>query len=233
MTFKNYYSILETVPQATQKEITDAYKTLAKKWHPDKNNGIDTTAQMQLITEAYGILKDKEKRKTYNSEYYNFHQAKSQRQPDRKVKLERCYYCNQNIANPKFAHNGALYKVTGHSNNSLTRKVRYQTLEVSIPRCEICNKIHGSRSLIFFLLPFISFPILGIILGVTIWNETGWFMLLWMGAIVGLFSGTIFSYIDESIIAKEAGIKMESNINDYEPIVKLIKEGWSTNKPEA
>ncbi len=229
MNFKNYYSILGTVPQASQKEITDAYKTLAKKWHPDKNNGIDTTAQMQLISEAYGILKNKEKREAYNIDYYRYYLTKSQKQPNPKVKIERCYYCNQNIANPKFAHKETFYKETARSNNPLNREVWYQTLEVKIPRCEVCNKIHGSGSGIFFVLPLTSFPLLGTILGLTIWSM--WFLCLIAGGFVGLILGSIFSSIDKSIIVKEAGIKRESNIYDLEPVVILKKEGWSKNKP--
>lgn len=230
MNFKNYYSILGTVPQATHKEITDAYKTMAKKWHPDKNNGMDTTRQMQAISEAYGILKDKEKRKAYNLEYYSHFVSKTQNQPSQGVKIERCYYCNQNIANPKFAYTETLYKETKRSNFP-QRKVWYKTLEVKIPRCEVCNKIHESGSRIFVILPLIAFSFLGVILGLTIWSM--WFLLLIVGGIAGLILGNILSSIDNSIIAKEAGIKKESNIYDFETVIILNKKGWSTNKPEA
>lgn len=230
MYFKNYYSILETVPQATHREITDAYKKMAKKWHPDKNNGMDTTAQMQAISEAYEILKDKEKRKVYNLEYYRHYLAKFQNQSEQGVKIERCYYCNQNIANPEFAHNEAFYKETKRSNFP-QRKVWYKTLEVKIPRCEECYEIHGSGSQLFTFLPLISFSLLGTILGLTIWSM--WFLCLIAGGFVGLIIGYILSSIDDSIIANEAGIKKESDINEFEPVAILYKEGWSTSKPEA
>ncbi|MGI5975820.1 MAG: DnaJ domain-containing protein [Paludibacter sp.] len=230
MNFKNYYSILGTVPQATHKEIKDAYKAMAKKWHPDKNKGMDTTAQMQAISEAYGILKDKEKRKAYNLEYYRHFLAKPQNQPSQGVKIEKCYYCNQNIANPKFAYNETFYKETERSYFP-QRRVWYKTLNVKIPRCEECNKIHKRGSGIFILLPLISFSLLGTILGLTIWGK--WFLFLILGGIVGLFLGIILFSIENSIIAKEAGIKKESNIYDFEPVIILKKEGWSTDKPEA
>jgi hypothetical protein len=230
MSFKNYYSILGTVPQATQKEITDAYKAMAKKWHPDINNGMDTTAQMQAISEAYGVLKDMEKRKAYNLEYYKYFRAKFQNQTNQSNKIERCYYCNKNIANPKFANNVTFYKETKRSDFPQP-KVWYKTQVVKIPRCEECNKIHDSGLMVFFWLPFISFSLLGVILGLTIWSM--WFLLLIVGAIAGLILGSILSSIDNSIVAKEHGIKKESNIYDFEPVIILNKAGWSTIKPEA
>ena len=39
MSEKNYYQILGISPGATQKEITNAYRNLALKCHPDKNRG--------------------------------------------------------------------------------------------------------------------------------------------------------------------------------------------------
>jgi len=230
MNFKNYYSILATVPEATQKEITDAFKTMAKKWHPDKNKGMDTTEQMQVISEAYGILKDKEKRKAYNIEFYRNYLDNSQNQPSQGVKIERCYYCNQNIANPKFSHNETFYKETKRSNFP-KRIVWYETLEIKIPRCEECNKIHENGSRLFVLLPLISFSLLGTILGLTIWNM--WLLCLIAGGFVGLILGAILSSIDDSIIAKEAGIKKNSDIYEFEPISILNKEGWSSSKPNA
>lgn len=230
MNFKNYYSILGIVPQATNKEVADAYKTIAKKWHPDKNKGMDTTVQMQTISEAYEILKDNEKRKTYDLEYYKYFLPKTQSKSGQGVIFERCYYCNHNIANPKFAHNKTFYKETKRSYFP-QRKVWYNTIEIKIPRCEECNKIHGSSSRIFLLLPLFSFSLLGTILGLTIWSM--WFILLIIGGLVGLILSRILTSIDKSIIAKENGIKKESNIFDYEPVIILKKEGWSKDKPDA
>lgn len=64
---KDLYSILGLEPTATQKEIKEAYRKLAVKFHPDKNNGEEFYEKMFLqIQEAYEVLGDKEKRREYD-----------------------------------------------------------------------------------------------------------------------------------------------------------------------
>ena len=50
----NYYDILKTSPKASNAEIKSAYRRLARKLHPDKNNGSEETARaFAAIAEAY------------------------------------------------------------------------------------------------------------------------------------------------------------------------------------
>lgn len=67
MTYKDYYKILGVAKTATQKEIKDAYRKLAHKYHPDKTKG-DKAAEEKFkdINEANGILSDPVKRKKYD-----------------------------------------------------------------------------------------------------------------------------------------------------------------------
>lgn len=67
--FIDYYEILEVPFDSSLEEIKLAFKKQAKKWHPDRNIGIDTKIKMQEINEAYLILKDIEARERYNKEY--------------------------------------------------------------------------------------------------------------------------------------------------------------------
>ena len=64
----NYYEILGVNRDATIKEIKKAYKTLAKKWHPDLNRDNIKVAEekMKEINVAYTTLSDEVARIDYN-----------------------------------------------------------------------------------------------------------------------------------------------------------------------
>lgn len=64
----DYYKILGVDRGASDNEIAKAYKKLALKYHPDKNPDNKEVAEenFKIITEAYEVLHDAEKRKTYD-----------------------------------------------------------------------------------------------------------------------------------------------------------------------
>lgn len=63
-----FYDLLGVPPTADDNTLKKAYRKLAMKWHPDKNPD-DAKAQEKFkeISEAYGILSDKDKRSTYDN----------------------------------------------------------------------------------------------------------------------------------------------------------------------
>jgi curved DNA-binding protein len=67
MEYQDYYETLGVSKTATDAEIKKAYFALAKKYHPDHNQG-DKSAEekFKAINEAYEVLKDKEKRARYD-----------------------------------------------------------------------------------------------------------------------------------------------------------------------
>jgi curved DNA-binding protein len=76
MEFKDYYKILGVEKKASQDDIKKAYRSLAQKYHPDKNQG-DAEAEQKFkeVGEAYDTLKDPEKRSKYDkfgSSWNNF-----------------------------------------------------------------------------------------------------------------------------------------------------------------
>ena len=67
MEFKDYYSTLGVAKTATEKEIKQAYRKLARKHHPDVNPGSKSAeAKFKEINEAYEVLGDPPKRKKYD-----------------------------------------------------------------------------------------------------------------------------------------------------------------------
>ncbi len=63
----NYYDVLKVSPKASGPEIKSAYRRLARKLHPDRNNGSEETAlKFAAIAEAYEILGNAKERVRYD-----------------------------------------------------------------------------------------------------------------------------------------------------------------------
>lgn len=64
----NHYTVLGVAHNASEAELAKAYRTLALKYHPDKNQGNTKDAEIgfKRISEAYSVLRDPEKRAEYD-----------------------------------------------------------------------------------------------------------------------------------------------------------------------
>lgn len=67
MAGKDYYNVLGVKRGASEREIKQAYRKLARKYHPDVNPGDESAeARFKEINAAYEVLSDKEKRQKYD-----------------------------------------------------------------------------------------------------------------------------------------------------------------------
>ena len=66
MAKRDYYDVLGVDKSASEAEIKSAFRKLAKKYHPDINKEADAADKFKEVQEAYDVLGDESKRKTYD-----------------------------------------------------------------------------------------------------------------------------------------------------------------------
>jgi curved DNA-binding protein len=64
--FKDYYKVMGVARDATEAQIKQAYRKLARKYHPDVSKEKDAEARFKEVGEAYEVLKTPEKRAAYD-----------------------------------------------------------------------------------------------------------------------------------------------------------------------
>jgi len=64
--FKDYYKVMGVARDATEAQIKQAYRKLARKYHPDVSKEKDAEARFKEVGEAYEVLKSAEKRAAYD-----------------------------------------------------------------------------------------------------------------------------------------------------------------------
>ncbi|MBE9008734.1 J domain-containing protein [Pseudanabaenaceae cyanobacterium LEGE 13415] len=64
----NHYQVLDLDPTATQAEIKQAYRRLAKQFHPDRNLATSSHEKISQINAAYEVLGDPQRRRSYDQQ---------------------------------------------------------------------------------------------------------------------------------------------------------------------
>lgn len=79
-TKRDYYEVLGVSRSATAEDVKNAFRSLARKYHPDVNKEPDAEERFKEINEAYGVLSDPEKRAAYDR--YGFSGVNTNGMPD-------------------------------------------------------------------------------------------------------------------------------------------------------
>lgn len=90
----NYYEILEVNHKATQGEIKQAYRRLAKRFHPDSKSEAANHERIVVLNTAYEILSDPQRRRTYDRQLVSGHSDQSSvRRHQRNADAQNRYRC--------------------------------------------------------------------------------------------------------------------------------------------
>jgi len=77
---RDYYEVLGVTRSASADDIKNAFRNLARKYHPDVNKAEDAEEKFKEINEAYGVLSDPDKRTAYDR--YGFQGVNTNGMPD-------------------------------------------------------------------------------------------------------------------------------------------------------
>lgn len=92
MAFIDYYKILGVSKNATEKEIKNAYRKMARKHHPDLNpNNAEAEKLFKQANEANEVLSDPEKRKKYDKYGENWQHSEAYEQQAQQQRQQRSY----------------------------------------------------------------------------------------------------------------------------------------------
>jgi curved DNA-binding protein len=90
MAFIDYYQTLGIDKKASEKDIKNAYRKLARKYHPDLNpNDTEANKKFQQLNEANEVLSDPEKRKKYDQYGENWQRGEEYAEYERQQKQNR------------------------------------------------------------------------------------------------------------------------------------------------
>lgn len=126
---KNYYEILEVDKNASKEIIDKAYKTLAKRYHPDlqtQEGKEQKEEMMKKVNEAYDVLSDENKRTAYNQQLASQNVSMDEYQ---KILLENELLKQQLETARQNIQNNRVYQQNTHSNEqrNTTPNVGQQT----------------------------------------------------------------------------------------------------------
>lgn len=97
MEYRDYYKILGVDKKANDDDIKQAYRRLARKYHPDVSKEANAEEKFKDIKEAYEVLKDKEKRAAYDELGSNWRAGQEFKPPPGWEGFKRRQYTTQDF----------------------------------------------------------------------------------------------------------------------------------------
>lgn len=88
---RGYYALLGVSEHATYHELKRAYRRLARKYHPDRNNSSHAESMIKKINAAFEILSDQEKRSQYDKSHLSIEFHEEEPQHDSQEKASKAY----------------------------------------------------------------------------------------------------------------------------------------------
>lgn len=143
-----------------------------------------------------------------------------------------CYYCDKQIADPKFAFKKTIYNKLGSDYGlgltGIKKTTRYYEKEFLIPRCVNCAVEHGKPNKPAGIIALVTLIVTG---AVTYIFAKRWYVAAIVGIICGIVAMSSYFILVYHKRLKALGIKDENNVGDFPPVKDLLDNGWQTIKP--
>jgi len=144
---------------------------------------------------------------------------------------KKCSYCDDKSENTsaQSAYYQALFKEQDRTNIVVYRSVKFQKLQIGIPRCAECMKIHENCKSISVLCGF-GLAFLSIALGALLFGLVGGFI----GLLIGIFAGVFGQEKIEDHFVVTKGIFTRRDAAEANSVVQtFVLSGWSFTQPTA
>lgn len=126
---RTHYDNLKVARNATQEEIKNAYRRLAKQYHPDKNSNPEAKRIMKIINIAYTELSDAARRAEHDHWIINQEQSSQ----NEKQRYSQESYGEHSNHKPYDTQNYyEIFELPSDANQILIRSKYYELLELSL-----------------------------------------------------------------------------------------------------
>lgn len=141
-----------------------------------------------------------------------------------------CQFCkNVQIEDPAHTYYCPVYKEMDRTNLVVYRSVKFNKIDVGIPRCKACHSIHSSSKTKGWIISII----ITIVLGVLFFLSSGIYVIFYLvfgPAILLVFGPKIL----EDFITEQTAISTKKDAAEKDPLIaSMLQGGWRLTKPNA